>query len=62
MMIDTDFLTQEAVELLSDLIRTPSISREETQAADLLEGFIQSNGIETTRDGNNIWCMAPSYD
>lgn len=62
MMIDTDFLTQEAVELLSDLIQTPSISREETQAADLLERFIQSNGIETTRDGNNIWCMAPSYD
>ncbi len=62
MMIDTEFLTQEAVELLSDLIRIPSISREENLAADLLEGFIQSNGIETMRDGNNIWCMAPSYD
>lgn len=62
MIIDTEFLTQEAVELLQELIRIPSISREENQAADLLEGFIQSNGIETARDGNNIWCLAPSYD
>lgn len=61
-MIDAEILTQEAVELLQELIRIPSISREENQAADLLEGFIQSNGIETARDGNNIWCMAPSYD
>lgn len=62
MMIDTDFLAQEAVELLSELIRIPSTSREEDRAADFLEGFIQGNGIETARDGNNIWCMAPSYD
>lgn len=61
-MIDAEILTQEAVELLQELIRIPSISREENQAADLLEGFIQSNGIETARDGNNIWCLAPSYD
>lgn len=62
MIIDTEFLTQEAVELLSDLIQIPSTSREENQAADLLEAFIQGNGIETFRDGNNVWCLAPSYD
>lgn len=62
MMIDTEILTQEAVELLQELIRIPSISREENRAADLLESFIQNNGIETARDGNNIWCLAPSYD
>lgn len=62
MMIDTEFLTQEAVELLQELIRIPSISREENQAADLLESFLQNQGIETARDGNNIWCLAPSYD
>lgn len=62
MMIDTEFLTQEAVELLQELIRVPSTSREENQAADLLEGFLLGNGLETARDGNNLWCMAPSYD
>lgn len=62
MNIDIDYLTEEAVELLKLLIQTPSTSREETKAADLLEMYLQERGIETNRDGNNVWCMAPGYD
>lgn len=50
MNIDIDFLTEEAVELLKLLIQTPSTSREETKAADLLEMYLRkgvSKPIET---------------
>ena len=44
----------EAVILLSDLIRTPSFSKEENKTADLIVDFLQSKGIETNRDVNNV--------
>ena len=52
--MDIHQLTQEAVELLSRLISTPSVSREETAAADTLVDFIEKYGLPVTRIGNNI--------
>ena len=52
--MDIHQLTQEAVELLSRLISTPSVSREETAAADTLFDFIEKYGLPVTRIGNNI--------
>ncbi len=52
--MDIHHLTQEAVELLSRLISTPSVSREETAAADILSDFIGKCGLPVTRIGNNI--------
>ncbi|MBQ7513198.1 MAG: M20 family metallo-hydrolase [Prevotella sp.] len=52
--MDIKQLTQEAVELLSQLISTPSVSREETAAADILADFIGKCGLPVTRIGNNI--------
>ena len=46
--------THEAVELLKQLISTPSISRDETAAADILADFIEKCGLPTRRIGNNI--------
>lgn len=57
-----DFLTEEAVELLKRMIEIPSVSREEGAVADMLESYILECGLECSRDGNNIWCMAPAYD
>ena len=55
-------MAYEAVELLKELIAIPSISREETKAADRLEAFMTENGLKTHRDGNNIWTMNEPLD
>ena len=55
-------MTQEAVELLKRLVETPSVSREEKAAADVLQAFIGEKGLECERLGNNLWCIAPGYD
>lgn len=54
-------MTEQAVELLKSLIRIPSPSREETAAADSLQNYIESCGIETGRKGNNVWCISPAF-
>ena len=54
--------TQEAVELLRQLIATPSVSREEHAAADILANTIHSYGIDCQREANNIWSIAEGYD
>lgn len=53
---------QEAVELLKRLIATPRISRQETEAADLLQEQMTAWGINVERTGNNLWEVAPDYD
>ena len=46
--------TNDAVELLMQLIKTPSVSREEAQAADILCDFIGKWGMPFQRIGNNV--------
>ncbi len=60
--MDTRHYTEEAVELLRRLIATPSTSREETKAADIMQETIEGYGMECRRSGNNVWCVAPGYD
>ena len=55
----------QAVELLKVLVSTPSISREESDAADKLQRFIERSTpmmIDIHRHINNIWCVAPGFD
>ena len=46
--------THEAIELLKQLISTPSISRDETAAAGILADFIEKCGLPCQRIGNNL--------
>ena len=46
--------TNEAIELLKQLISTPSVSRDETAAADILSDFIEKCGLSCQRIGNNL--------
>ncbi len=57
-----DELYYQAVDLLEKLIATPSASRREKEAADLVEGFLKENGLLSQRHGNNVWALAPGYD
>lgn len=53
----------EAVELLKRLIATPRTSRKEQEAAEVLYGFMTEEcGLETYRDGCNMWTVASGYD
>lgn len=44
-----------AINLLEQLIATPSFSREEDKTALVLEGFFRQHGIPPERKGNNVW-------
>lgn len=51
-----------AVELLKQLISTPSISRDETAAADIMEQEMRLRGLDVHREANNLWCVGRNYD
>ena len=62
MKYDIPTLTSEAVGLLKSLISIPSVSRDEERAADCLQQYIELQGMETGRLGNNVWCLSPGFD
>ncbi|KAA6324697.1 putative succinyl-diaminopimelate desuccinylase DapE [termite gut metagenome] len=51
-----------AIDLLKSLIRIPSFSREEEVVADFLQNYLETEGMTTRRNGNNIWCVSPTFD
>lgn len=53
--------TQEAIGLLSRLIATPSVSRDEAAAADILFNYMADCGLQPQRFGNNIMAVAPCF-
>ncbi len=54
--------TKEAVELLKRLVSTPSVSRDEAAAADVLEAYMKEKGLNPQRHGNNVWCASSDFD
>ena len=61
-MLTQDEYTEDAVALLKKLIATPSVSRNEKDAADIMEATIRSYGFTPQRDANNVWIIDPHYD
>jgi acetylornithine deacetylase len=60
--MDIDTLYYDAVDLLKQLITTPSFSREETALADFLESYLTKVNVFPHRKGNNIWLLSPNWD
>jgi len=54
-------LTAQAIDLLSQMINTPSYSREETQVSDLFQQFAEDKGFVVKRELNNVIIM-PKMD
>ena len=52
----------DAVELLCQLIATPSVSRDEGQAADVMERYLNLWGLPHGREGNNLWIGCQDWD
>ncbi len=59
--MDISKYTDDAVALLMRLIATPSVSREEKRAADIMEEELQRCDIVYRREGNNLWTLDPQY-
>ena len=55
-------LTERALALLKRLIATPSVSRDERLAADIMEQTIRELGYTPQREANNVWIIDPHYD
>ncbi len=49
--------SQEAIDLLSALIRTPSFSSEEDQTAALIDQWLKARGVRTKRFHNNVYAV-----
>lgn len=52
----------DTIGLLRNLIRIPSVSREECAAADFLESWMRDNGFDVRRLGNNLWVESGPRD
>lgn len=55
-------LKKEAIELLKELIRTKSYSRNEDETARLIENYIRSKGKEPFRIKNNVCVRSEEYN
>ncbi|MBQ0073717.1 MAG: M20 family metallo-hydrolase [Prevotella sp.] len=52
----------DAVELLTKLIATPSVSRDEKNAADIMQQAMIDYGFTPCREGNNLWILSEDWD
>mgnify|MGYP004599917075 FL=1 len=61
-MMTQEEYVKDAVGLLSQLIATPSTSRNEKDAADIMEQTLRDYGFTPHREANNVWVIDPHFD
>ena len=49
------------IDLLKNLISTPSLSRNESDTADILFSYLNKAGAEPRRHFNNVWCLSDGF-
>jgi acetylornithine deacetylase len=55
-------LQSEAIQLLKQLIATPSFSKEETDTATIIQQYFEKHQVKTNRIQNNIWAINLHFD
>lgn len=60
--MEADYLFNEAVGLLKELIATPSFSKEENETAEIICAFFARHGVVHKRVGNNVYAFNKQYD
>jgi acetylornithine deacetylase len=60
-MEHANLFLNDAVELLKVLIETPSVSRNEDNAANLMAGYLDKWHLPYGREGNNLWVGCPDW-
>ena len=61
-MMTQEEYVKDAVGLLCQLIATPSTSRNEKDAADIMEKALRGYGFTPYREVNNVWAINPHFD
>lgn len=61
-MMTQEEYVRDAIGLLSQLIATPSTSRNEKDAADIMEKALHNYGFTPHREANNVWVIDPHFD
>lgn len=61
-MMTQEEYVRDAIGLLSQLIATPSTSRNEKDAADIMEKALRYYGFTPLREANNVWVIDPHFD
>lgn len=59
---DIDALYYSAVDLLKEMISTPSFSREEHNVAEVIISCMRKMGFSPDRKGNNLWIRSKDFD
>jgi len=54
-------LYTEALDVLKNLIRIPSFSKEELLTADLIQQYLEAKGQKCNRHLNNVWVVHPDF-
>ncbi|WP_029903357.1 M20 family metallo-hydrolase [Prevotella sp. 10(H)] len=62
MEYDIDALYYNAVDLLKEMIETPSFSREEHNVAEIIAAYMRKMGFEPQRKGNNLWIQSKDFE
>ncbi|MBK8311127.1 MAG: M20 family metallo-hydrolase [Chitinophagaceae bacterium] len=62
MSSNQNILQEEAINLLKELIATPSYSKEEDQTAGIIGKFLALKNIPASRVGNNVFALNKHYD
>ena len=60
--METRDYVNDAVELLKRLIETPSVSHDESRAADVIAEYLERWGLPYGREGNNLWVGCPDWN
>jgi acetylornithine deacetylase len=55
-------ITLKAIELLKNLIQTPSFSKEEDETALIIDKWLTENGVKTNQIQNNVWAINKYFD
>ncbi|PRP66448.1 M20 family metallo-hydrolase [Nonlabens agnitus] len=55
-------LTTDAIELLKQLIQTPSFSSEEDQTARHISNWLEAHGVEVKQTDYNVWAINKYFD
>lgn len=61
-MMTQEEYVRDAIGLLSQLIATPSTSRNEKDAADIMGKALCNYGFTPHREANNVWVIDPHFD
>ncbi len=61
-MIDIDEIYYDAVDMLHEMVAVPSLSRDESAVADVVERHMRQFGLDVKRHGCNLWSISPDFN